>query len=78
VEPVSETLKLRRIGNSTGVILPRDILAEANLDAGDSVTVTVRGNAIEITRASTDYAEAMALGRAFGGRYARTMRDLAK
>ncbi len=55
------TLKLRRIGNSTGVILPKDILAEANLDAGDSVTVTVRGNAIEITRASTDYADAMAL-----------------
>jgi len=27
VEPVSVTLKLRRIGNSTGVILPKDILA---------------------------------------------------
>lgn len=75
---MSETLKLRRIGNSTGVILPKDILAAANLDVGDSVTVTVRGNSIEITRASTDYTEAMAAGRAFSGRYARTMRDLAK
>lgn len=75
---MSETLKLRRIGNSTGVILPKDILAAANLDAGDSVTVTVRGNSIEITRASTDYTEAMVAGRAFSSRYARTMRDLAK
>ena len=45
-------------------------------DGGD--TVTVRGNSIEITRASTDYTEAMAAGRAFSSRYARTMRNLAK
>lgn len=75
---MGKTLKLRRIGNSTGVILPREVLGEANLEAGDDVTVTVRGNAIEIVRAATDYAEAMALGRAFSGRYSRTMRDLAK
>jgi len=78
VWPVSETLKLRRIGNSTGVILPKDILVAANLEAGDSVTVTVRGNSIKITRATTDYTEAMAAGRAFSSHYARTMRDLAK
>lgn len=75
---MSNVLKLRRIGNSTGVILPKDVLAEARLQEGDAVTVTVRGGAIEIARADSDYADAMAAGRAFGARYARTMRDLAK
>ena len=75
---MGDTLKLRRIGNSTGLILPKDVLAAAELEAGDSVTLTVRDGAIEIARADTDYSEAMAAGRAFSGRYARTMRDLAK
>ncbi|MEQ9151148.1 MAG: AbrB/MazE/SpoVT family DNA-binding domain-containing protein [Parvibaculum sp.] len=75
---MTDTLKLRRIGNSTGLILPKDLLAEARLQEGDSVSVTVRGDAIEITRASREYDEAMAAGRAFSSRYARTMRDLAK
>ncbi len=78
VDPMTDTLKLRRIGNSTGLILPKDLLAEARLQEGDSVSVTVRGDAIEITRASREYDEAMAAGRAFSARYARTMRDLAK
>jgi putative addiction module antidote len=78
VDPMTDTLKLRRIGNSTGLILPKDLLAEARLQEGDSVSVTVRGDAIEITRASKEYDEAVAAGRAFSARYTRTMRDLAK
>ncbi|HYE50792.1 MAG TPA: AbrB/MazE/SpoVT family DNA-binding domain-containing protein [Azospirillaceae bacterium] len=70
--------KLLRIGNSTGVTLPRDILSAAKLDRGDAVTVEVKDGRIEIAAAGDDYAEAMAVGRRFAARYRRTMADLAK
>ena len=33
-------LKITRIGNSLGVILPRDLLTRLKLDKGDSVFLT--------------------------------------
>jgi antitoxin MazE len=71
-------IKLSRIGNSTGLTLPVDILREAKMARGDSVSVEVRNGRIEIARAEGDYAEAMDKGRTFAGRYRRTMADLAK
>jgi putative addiction module antidote len=34
------TLKLTRIGNSVGVILPKEMLARLKLDKGDALHVT--------------------------------------
>lgn len=34
------TLKLTRIGNSVGVVLPKEVLARLKLGAGDSVFLT--------------------------------------
>ncbi|MGQ3229116.1 MAG: AbrB/MazE/SpoVT family DNA-binding domain-containing protein, partial [Blastomonas fulva] len=36
---MNKPLKLIKIGNSTGVILPKDILAHLNLAQGDEVSV---------------------------------------
>lgn len=33
-------LKLTKIGNSTGVILPKEVLAEMKLEQGDSIFLT--------------------------------------
>jgi antitoxin component of MazEF toxin-antitoxin module len=40
--------KVLRIGNSLGVTLPPEILAEAGLKEGETVRVRVRNGAIEI------------------------------
>ncbi len=72
------TTRLTRIGNSTGLTLPREVLAEAHLDRGDEVSVEVRDGRIEIARADDGYNRAMAVGRAFAARYRRTMAILAK
>ncbi len=71
-------IKLSRVGNSTGLTLPVDVLRAAKMTRGDSVSVEVRNGRIEIARAEGDYAEAMNKGRTFAGRYRRTMADLAK
>lgn len=37
---MSHTVTLRAIGNSTGVILPRDLLTKLRLNEGDQVYIT--------------------------------------
>ncbi|MBI1209415.1 MAG: AbrB/MazE/SpoVT family DNA-binding domain-containing protein [Azospirillum sp.] len=72
------TTRLTKVGNSTGLTLPRDVLAEARLDRGDEVSLQVRDGRIEITKAGDGYNRAMEIGRTFAARYRRTMAALAK
>jgi putative addiction module antidote len=72
------TTKLTRIGNSTGLTLPRDVLTAAGLDRGDEVAVEVRDGRIEIAKADDTYNHAMDIGRRFAARYRRTMDILSK
>ena len=50
------TIKLRQIGNSVGVILPKAALEKLNLDAGDEMTFdeTNKGFSITIKDAEAD------------------------
>ena len=70
--------KLTKVGNSTGVTIPREVLAAASLDRGDEVSLIVRDGKIEIAKADDGYNRAMEIGRSFNVRYRRTMAALAK
>jgi antitoxin component of MazEF toxin-antitoxin module len=70
--------KLQKIGNSTGVILNREILAAAGMSVGGEVTVRATDGKIEIARADDDLHETVELGLKFMKRYPRTMAALAK
>ena len=39
-------LKLREIGNSVGVILPRDVLSDLGAKAGDEIEYVVKGRGV--------------------------------
>lgn len=43
------TLKITTIGNSVGVILPKEVLAQMNVDKGDELYLTRTPNGIELT-----------------------------
>jgi len=45
-----QSLKLTAIGNSVGVILPKEILALLNVDKGDQLYVTRTPDGISLTR----------------------------
>lgn len=45
---MTNTLKVTTIGNSVGIILPKDILAKLRVEKGDQVHVTETPNGIEI------------------------------
>lgn len=71
-------LKLTKIGNSTGVILPRELLAKLQAEVGDSLTVVETGQGIELRRLEDDFEAQMAAARDVMARRKRALRELAK
>ncbi|QPH54916.1 AbrB/MazE/SpoVT family DNA-binding domain-containing protein [Pontivivens ytuae] len=46
-------MKLRKIGNSVGVLLPKDVLATANLSEGEEVTVVPVQDGVFVSAANS-------------------------
>jgi len=73
------TLKIRKIGNSQGIVFPKEILAAANVKLGDEVTVTVTaGGAIQLTPYDPGISAQVEKARDIAHRYRNALRELAK
>jgi putative addiction module antidote len=72
------SLKLTQIGNSVGVILPKEVLARLKLVKGDSVFLTEAANGVTLTPYDPDLEEQLKLGREFMHDYRDTFHQLAK
>jgi putative addiction module antidote len=72
------TLKLTQIGNSVGVILPKDVLARLKLEKGDLLHVTDMPGGISLTPYDPGFEEQLEIGREFMREYRDTFRALAK
>lgn len=72
-------LKLIAVGNSVGVVFPKDILAKLGAEKGDLIHVTeAPGGGVRLSVYSEEVAEEVRLGEAFMDRYKNTFRALAK
>lgn len=71
-------LKLSQIGNSVGVILPKEVLARLKLAKGDTVFLTEAANGITLTPYNPELEEQLKLGREFMHDYRDTFHQLAK
>jgi putative addiction module antidote len=72
------TLKLRAIGNSVGVVLPKELLAKLNLDEGDTLQVVATPDGFLLTPVQPDVEEQLRLGREMMKKYRETLAALAK
>ena len=72
------TLKLTQIGNSVGVILPKDVLAKLKLEKGDSIFITETPDGYAITPYDPAVEEQLQTGRDFMREYRDTFHQLAK
>ncbi|MBN8969762.1 MAG: AbrB/MazE/SpoVT family DNA-binding domain-containing protein [Rhizobiales bacterium] len=72
-------VEIKKIGNSSGVILPKDILARLNVGVGDefSVSLTPDGG-IRLTPRDPDFDKAMEVARRGMKRYRNALAELAK
>ncbi len=71
-------LKLTQIGNSVGVILPKEVLARLKLVKGDTVFLTEAANSINLTPYDPELDTQLKLGREFMRDYRETFHQLAK
>jgi putative addiction module antidote len=72
-------LKLRKVGNSVGVVLPKEALARLNADDGDAVYLTdSTDGGFRITATNPEFARKMELAEGLSRRYRHALKELAK
>lgn len=71
-------LKITKIGNSAGIILPRKLLAHLNVQAGETLSVVTTPHGIELRAGEPDFDAQMAVAREVMARRKRALRELAK
>ena len=60
-KPVTHTrsLKITKIGNSAGIVLPKEVLARLRVDIGDEVYLSETPEGLRVTASDPDFAALM-------------------
>lgn len=56
---MNTSLKITKIGNSAGVILPKEVLARLRAGVGDTLYITEAPDGIRVSAANPDFAAQM-------------------
>jgi putative addiction module antidote len=72
------TLKVVQVGNSLGVILPKDALAKLKVEKGDQLFITETPDGYRLTPYSDKFARQMEVARHVMKKYRNVLRELAK
>ena len=73
------SVKLKKIGNSTGFLLPKELMARLNLATGDTFYATlIPGGGIRLTRHDPKFENAMKVARRGMKIYRNALAELAK
>ena len=67
-----------KVGNSAGVILPKELLAHLGAAVGETLTVVTTPGGIELRAGEPDFDAQMAAAREVMARRKRALRELAK
>ena len=73
-----QALKLTQIGNSMGVILPREMIVRLGLAKGDTVYAVDQPDGVRLTVADPDFAAQMDVARRVMKERRAVLRELAK
>lgn len=77
-KPAGRTLKVRKIGNSLGVVLPKDVLAKLNVGEGDELSVSETPDGVALKASDEDTAELMKLAEDIMAKRRRVLKALAQ
>jgi putative addiction module antidote len=73
-----QALKLTKIGNSVGVILPREVLAKLGVGKGDTLHAIDQPDGLRLTTADPDFAAQLEVARKIMKDRRAVLRELAK
>ncbi|MEE8560227.1 MAG: AbrB/MazE/SpoVT family DNA-binding domain-containing protein [Alphaproteobacteria bacterium] len=71
-------LKVRKIGSSLGLVLPKELLTELGVTEGDALYPVRTPNGIEMTPYDPEFAEILEDSFDYMRRHRNAMRELAK
>jgi putative addiction module antidote len=71
-------VKITTVGNSVGVVLPKEVLAHLHVAKGDTLCVTETPGGVELSPYDADFEADMAAARKVMRRYRNALRELAK
>lgn len=77
-ELVVHKLRIRKVGNSLGTTLPKEVLQKLRVREGDTVFVTETPDGVQITSHDPDFEKAMEAYRKVSTKYRNALRELAK
>lgn len=72
------TLRLSQVGNSLGVILPKELLAKMRLEKGDTIFLTDSPDGLRITTHNPEFEQQMTAARDIMKQRRAVLRELAK
>lgn len=75
---ISKQLKIIKIGNSAGVILPKELLERLQLEVGDSLSFSQTPDGIALSAKDPEFDSQMADARLIMKRYRNALNELAK
>ena len=75
---MTDHVTIRKIGNSQGVVLPKDVLNRHGVSVGDELIVTVTPDGFSLRVYDPEVASQVDAGRKLAKRYKNTLRELAK
>jgi putative addiction module antidote len=71
-------LEIKKIGNSTGLILPKELLARLGLEQGDEVIVSESPHGFSVTKTDETFERGLEIARKAMKTYHNTLKELAK
>jgi putative addiction module antidote len=76
---VIATVEIKKIGNSSGIILPKDVMARMQISVGDKLYATLTPDGgFRLTPYDPDFEKAMEVARRGMKRYHNALAELAK
>jgi len=71
-------LKLRKIGNSLGVVLPKEALAQLKVEEGQAIYLTAAPDGYRVTTGNPEFSKQMTVAEDVVRRYRNAFRELAQ
>ena len=79
LSPMILELKLRKVGNSVGLVVPKEALARLNVEEGDAVYLTESADGgFRVTANNPSFAQKMKVAERLSRRYRHALKELAK
>jgi putative addiction module antidote len=75
---MTHALKIRHVGSSLGVILPKEVASDLNVKEGDTLYLTRGQEGFRVVAHDPDFPTVMQSYRKIARRYRNTFRELAK